>query len=203
MGDRAPRHPTGPAAGSAAAGRASQRTARRAAEQRRCRQVFRQAIRDARAAGAHAISMQNGALHRVCERYQENTVQLLNRNNKQTIGVVNKQKTNSWVLNKQLAWSSHRGLQKPFLMSVWTKFGYLSAPVMTIIHKKTKKLPQKAKKRRFTFSKQRRKFLTTFPLRRLCAAPANFCPKPHARVRAARATAEAVPAIGRGGRSLD
>ena len=116
---------------------------------------------------------------RVCERYQENTVQLLNRNNKQTIGVVNKQKTNSWVLNKQLAWSSHRGLQKPFLMSVWTKFGYLSAPVMTIIHKKTKKLPQKAKKRRFTFSKQRRKFLTTFPLRRLCAAPANFCPKPH------------------------
>ena len=118
-------------------------------------------------------------LLRVCERYQENTVQLLNRNNKQTIGVVNKQKTNSWVLNKQLAWSSHRGLQKPFLMSVWTKFGYLSAPVMTIIHKKTKKLPQKAKKRRFTFSKQRRKFLTTFPLRRLCAAPANFCPKPH------------------------
>ena len=102
-------------------------------------------------------------------QYQENTVQLLNRNNKQTIGVV----------NKQLAWSSHRGLQKPFLMSVWTKFGYLSAPVMTIIHKKTKKLPQKAKKRRFTFSKQRRKFLTTFPLRRLCAAPANFCPKPH------------------------
>ena len=63
MGDRAPRHPTGPAAGAAAAGRASQRTARRAAEQRRCRQVFRQAIRDARAAGAHAISMQNGALH--------------------------------------------------------------------------------------------------------------------------------------------
>ena len=49
---------------------------------------------------------------RVCERYQENTVQLLNRNNKQTIGVVNKQKTNSWVLNKQLAWSSHRGLHR-------------------------------------------------------------------------------------------
>ena len=84
-------------------------------------------------------------MNRVCERYQENTVQLLNRNNKQTIGVVNKQKTNSWVLNKQLAWSSHRGLQKPFLMSVWTKFGYLSAPVMTIIHKKTKKLRQNAK----------------------------------------------------------
>ena len=50
---------------------------------------------------------------------------------------------------------------------------------MTIIHKKTKKLPQKAKKRRFTFSKQRRKFLTTFPLRRLCAAPAQiFAPNP-------------------------
>ena len=111
----------------------------------------------------------SGGPHRVSERSALNTVQLLNRNNKQTIGVV----------NKQLAWSSHRGLQKPFLMSVWTKFGYLSAPVMTIIHKKTKKLPQKAKKRRFTFSKQRRKFLTTFPLRRLCAAPANFCPKPH------------------------
>ena len=84
---------------------------------------------------------------RAGERYQENTVRLLNRNNKQTIGVVNKQKTNSWVLNKQLAWSSHRGLQKPFLMSVWTKFGYLSAPVMTIIHKKTKKLPQKVRKK--------------------------------------------------------
>ena len=30
------------------------------------------------------------------ERYQENIVQLLNRNNKQTVGMVNKQKTNSW-----------------------------------------------------------------------------------------------------------
>ena len=106
--------------------------------------------------------------------------------------VKQKQQTNNWggeqTKNKQLGAEQTVGLEQPpgtaktlfdeCVDQIWI-LDNLSAPVMTIIHKKTKKLPQKAKKRRFTFSKQRRKFLTTFPLRRLCAAPANFCPKPH------------------------
>ena len=42
------------------------------------------------------LSPKPGAVCRAPERYQENIVQLLNRNNKQTVGVVNKQNLNNW-----------------------------------------------------------------------------------------------------------
>ena len=53
-------------------------------------------------------------LGRAAERSQVNTVFLLNRETEQTVGVVNKQKTNSWGGEQtHWAWSSHPDRKRP------------------------------------------------------------------------------------------
>ena len=61
MGDGDSRPQTAAAGSTARNGRAAQRFAHRAADERRAQRLFRRAIHDARAEGAHALSMQMGA----------------------------------------------------------------------------------------------------------------------------------------------
>ena len=69
-------------------------------------------------------------------------------------------------------WSSHRGLQKTPFGKCGQKFGYLSAPVMTIMHQKD----NHASEDQENVSKTAPTFSFDAPP---LAARANFCPKPH------------------------
>ena len=53
-------------------------------------EVFAEADRTGDLKAACTVCVRACACARVCERYQENTVRLLNRNNKQTVEVLNK-----------------------------------------------------------------------------------------------------------------